>query len=340
MNKESGHKFIPSNTNERRSIESRITNPETQKLLELARTFPGVENELFTAEQAAYFMSWKSITNPESKPHRLLAPGRGPDMASALLATNATETIVPDRQPFNRGKFLDAVENLDEIGGDSKNQRAVLDYVKENGYVAMLHIRKFGFERLVAIFLEKIGVAADTIECKDTDMGVELSYDFSWPGEDPKRRKTIFIQGDLQDHDFVDSLMSSNVKFNSVLQKAHMDEAVVFGPFRTGGLSYPRQYSLRDALVEDGVFMTTVSPLPRKSFGGEVHEIFVAQDRRWNTKTITRVLGELGFSDVSPPLSAQKLIVDAAARVAEKGDRKDYVYYGSYFVGAKKNTPL
>ena len=316
---------------ERTVAEPRISDPEIQQLLELARTFPPVEQGFMQAEQAAYFMAWKQEANQDSRPFTLLYPAMGPDLISALLTTDATRIVAVDTVVNDPDLMRGLMNNWDDIDDATwgADVYPAVQGIHERaygarelfGYYPVDAVHKIGIERMLATELKRCGVIMQLEDVQGDYQRSEMTFSFAWPGQEPKQRVLEWHTGDVLSDETMLPIIDSMDSVDGVLQKAHLDHAVIW--------RYPVLDAVFRKMPEGGSFLSTISPNPH---GEEV--AFPAQGRRQLIRDFHRTFQGCGLVPASVPVSANKLIAHMGQKSELRG--KDTIFYGSYLVGAKK----
>lgn len=336
----------------RAHIEKRIHDPEVQRLLELAREYPAVRQELLPAEQAAYLMAWKEQVNPDSEPFRLFYPAMGPDISSALLATNCTEIDMIDRHAPSGDMLNHALSEWKKSRRsfkvdlrDEDDRMPPFQNIINNVGTAFLHRYQFGYHSnfdisytgiehiLMGELYKLIGNDMSTVNIAGTDEIPELRFMAAYPGEDPKQRVIRFMRGDIIDQTLPGKEFDNRVPhIDGMLQKAHMDTALV---------GKPENFSvIMKKLRPGGVIVNTLAPNP--FMAGRYHSRqpseepaessrHYAQVRRDQTLNFNETLAAAGCEPLSVSLSANKLIVNLHSPTLQ-----NISAYGNYLVGARK----
>ena len=178
--------------------------------------------ELLSEEQIDYYMKLKHIINPHSKDFYTVYGAAGPDLATALLAADATKVLALDynRVKENSLRVALAKENF----GFRGDEKYIFDTGKQSRYEYGLwtedDIREAGVERLIAYELRKLGVTDGDIKHLSSNATTgELKLKFMWayPSSPQKKLRDFTFKWSRVPRDF-DDIDFSGV--NLYLQKA------------------------------------------------------------------------------------------------------------------------
>ncbi len=147
-----------------------------KELADLARISNIVTNELLSLEQAHYYMQWKDRLNPDDQEsYKVLYPCMGADLATVLLATNASHIVGVD------------MSNPD--GDQSMNDSDInkmLKYRHMAGYYHISDIEDAGIKRLLAEELQRMGAT------QVRDDGLNYTFLWAYPGQKPRLRTLTY----------------------------------------------------------------------------------------------------------------------------------------------------
>lgn len=180
-------------------------------------SLPVVENNLLRKEHVEYCMAWHKKIGDRNK---VIYYGMGPDASTVLLTTNATEIIGIDSR-FYEGhtedyikKYWDFIDNkaIPVAGafGYQNGSFTAENFVpskdmarmfkedlkdrKSRGYWNERALINFGTDRMFLVELKKLGIRKKIINIKEKEnLGVEITFNWAYPGERSKGRKVTFI---------------------------------------------------------------------------------------------------------------------------------------------------
>lgn len=204
-----------------------------------------VKNHLLNPVFACYYMGWKNLVNPQSKNASILYHGMGPDASTALLSTNATEITSIDPKHPSAEELNTYLKHWDTIDTDLYNLpgklsvmeqsiidnpseanlnaylRGILTNKEQSGHWDSLDISALGVSRSLLIELKKMGVDRTSIHVAGEGTSTTLSFDWSYPGEQPKKRVLRF------GIDYIDPILSGesypDKKFDGFYEKSIME---------------------------------------------------------------------------------------------------------------------
>lgn len=220
------------------------------ELLRKAEELPAVSNGLMLKQQAAYCLAWNSIVGKQEK---VLYNAMGPDLATVLLTTNASEIIGVDvkglYQEYLTGFILGAwhlvdktpvyipgamwylfdeentIDNFEVDKEDLKRFERDLNGRKERGYWDISYIVRWETERLITIELKKLGIDRNTISINEELSTTTIEFDWAFPGERETRRTLRYISGNVSE------VVEQGVNFSSIdcyYEKALPEDEVMF----------------------------------------------------------------------------------------------------------------
>lgn len=205
---------------------------EAVELGRLNQNDPIVRNRLLRHEHVSYSMAWKRQINPHSRPITVLHTACGPDLSTVLLATNASRIIAVDRfvpQVDSLNLFLSHWNTIDTdptiafdedrksaMGWDQQPE-AMMDMLlppfkemlkarRERGFWNDTDIMGSSVDRLTVIELKRMGVELGHIRLKPADSQTDpqellgetqLTFDWAFPGEEPRLRTVDYIRTDI-----------------------------------------------------------------------------------------------------------------------------------------------
>jgi hypothetical protein len=191
---------------------------------------------LLSQDHTDYCLKIKNKVNPNSQEFKLVYGASGPDLSVPLLVTNATEILCLDdhKLDVNRLKLLLEKEPRDLYKTSKvafatsfftpETSQKFLDAVvktrAENGYWVACDINTLGFERCVAIELDKLGADLNNLKLiQNNDHSLSLEFLWAFPGEKEKLRKITFQQAKLP----TDITKIDFSRHQAYLQKAGMN---------------------------------------------------------------------------------------------------------------------
>ena len=185
-----------------------------------------------------YCLELKKTINPDSKDFSLVYGASGPDLSVPLLTTDANEILCLDNHKLDLNKFQTILDKgltalydtrqlpLDlhsGLGHSPDRPQEFLEEALENrtrqGYWLASHINTLGFERCIAVELDKLGVDLNKVEIGKEGKRLFIEFPWAFPGASAKQRKISFqvakLPGALNDVDFS--------KHQGYLQKSGMN---------------------------------------------------------------------------------------------------------------------
>lgn len=176
----------------------------TDPLVQLAKSSLIAQNGLLRWEHVVYQMAWKKEINPDSKPFSAVYVAMGADVATLLLASNATTVYAID--PAGMHTWSEQHSNL--ITHYFKNWESVdsgeevkkgLAERRENGYWNDQAMKSGSRERYLIVELKKMGVDPKTVHIHGPGIRnniVSIEFEWAYPGEQPKKREIIYLPTD------------------------------------------------------------------------------------------------------------------------------------------------
>lgn len=197
---------------------------EFNKNFTLAEKIIPVQNKYLSKEQTTYCLGWKNLVNKKSEPCNVMYNAMGPDIATALLTTNATSIYGIEFSPPETKKLKYYLDNWNKVDTDvtslppennlyqdkynensnvitqneatefaNKEIQNTLQKRNERGYWDVKEMYTWSIERCLIIEMKKLGINPESIKIDESKGRTQIEFDFAFPGENTKARKVIYI---------------------------------------------------------------------------------------------------------------------------------------------------
>ncbi|MCW1930330.1 MAG: hypothetical protein KIH62_003360 [Candidatus Kerfeldbacteria bacterium] len=294
-----------------RHIKERQPVGEEKRLLDRAARLEVVRTCLLSSIEAAYYLGWRDVVNPEGKPKTVLYSHMGPDIVTPLLATDATEIIGVDPTVWNDDE-IEGVNNLS--WRDHQMPQSFIELRRNKGFYAAPDNRQRAL--MVCNELVRLGAAPeDVCAARMNEDGVEIV--FSYGG---KKRRIVYYE---ESWDFFQK--DRDIPFDIFYQKASMGSNALDDPNGDTGRHY-----ILSHLRSEGYVMQSSGRVPMLYDN-------VVERHAW-ARSFVRTAGASGLEAVRAPLACNRLIQRMRARDGFDASVWSSVLYGTYLKVAQKKS--
>lgn len=281
--------------------------------IRLVAETPIVEKGLLRPTLAAYFTSVCETVNPGHQEQEWTYGCMGPDLATILLATDATIIHGIDLAPYDANEIYSCTRTARILEYPKAMtqcifERALHGYFFYDGdsYLRMINM-------LLARELRVLAAENSEISVQERDGIIQIDFVFAYPGRAPQPRRVFLHKSDIMTY-----LLSTAQIGDGYFQKAAMDRHT----FANG----PLMEEMHRRMKPEALFVSTVIQ------NSDTLTEYKPDDER---EKFSSQVSAYGFSSVSmPSIYEEKLLLSKHY----SQDRRERVVYGNLLAVAKRSS--